>query len=153
MENGNQDKTKIEDHLFATIIMPGKLYVYWQLQDEKLRFIGKYFYIPEEQLMMRLRLCEFPSGRVIHEVSLRKGVSSWLFKGIRATSNYQVEIGIETKTDKFFPMLRSNVINQNTNMLEPVDKQYLPAWSGNVSTYTYYENLEGSIFNEGLGKL
>jgi hypothetical protein len=146
VENGDHDKNKIEDDLVARILTPGKLYVYWQLHDKKVRFIGKYFYIPDEQLVMRLRLYDYPSGRVIHELILRNGVTSWLFKGIKATNNYQVELGIELKADKFFPMLRSNIIIQNPDILKEADKLHRPAWSGNVSTYTYYENFEGSIF-------
>lgn len=145
MTNSNQQLNKIEDHLKAKILSPGKLFVYWHLQEEKVRFMGKYFLIPDEQLILALRLSDHGSRAVIHEAILRPGVSSWLFKGVNATSNYQVELGLRHQTETFFPMLRSNVIIQNPNIQIEEDKPLLPGWSGKVSTYTYYENLEGSI--------
>ncbi|MBT2677497.1 DUF4912 domain-containing protein [Bacillus sp. ISL-35] len=145
MANSNQQLNKIEDHLKAKILSPGKLFVYWHLQEEKVRFIGRYFLLPDSQLTKALRLYDFDSGAVIHEAILRHGVSSWLLKGVNATSNYQIELGIKPKTDTFFPMLRSNVIIQNSFNQKAGNKPLLPGWCGKVSTYTYYENLEGSI--------
>lgn len=136
---------KLQDHLVARILTPGKLFVYWQLQDEKVRFICDYFYIPEEQLIKTLRLYDQDSRKVIHEVVLRHDVSSWLFKGIKPTGNYYVELGIKRSTETFFPLLKSNsAIQHNDNQLK-AEKPPSPGWAGKVSTYTYYENLEGSI--------
>lgn len=145
MAERNHYINKLQDRLVARILTPGKLFVYWELQDEKVRFISEYFYIPEEQLIRTLRLYENDSREVIHEVVLRQGVSSWLFKGIKPTCNYYVELGIKRSTETFFPLLKSNsVIQHNDNQLKAA-KPLSPGWSGKVSTYTYYENLEGSI--------
>ncbi len=145
MANSNQQPKKIEDHLEARILSQGKLFVYWHLQEKKVRFIGKYFLIPEEQLILALRLYDINLGSVVSEAILRHGVSSWLFKGVNATSNYQVELGIIRGAERFFPMLRSKVIIQNPGIQREDCKPLLPGWSGKVSTYTYYENLEGSL--------
>ncbi|MFT9597834.1 DUF4912 domain-containing protein [Mesobacillus sp.] len=136
---------KLQDHLVAKILSPGKLFVYWQLQDKKVRFICDYFYIPEEQLVKTLRLYNHNSRKVIHEVVLRHGVSSWLFKGIKPAGNYYVELGIKRSTETFFPLLKSNSAIQNNDSQINADKPLSPGWVGKVSTYTYYENLEGSI--------
>ncbi|WP_213368603.1 DUF4912 domain-containing protein [Mesobacillus boroniphilus] len=138
--------SKLQDHLVARILTPGKLFVYWQLQDEKVRFICEYFYIPEVQFIKTLRLYEHDSRKVIHEVVLRQGVSSWLFKGIKPNSNYYVELGIKRSTETFFPLLKSNSIIQDHDSQSKSDKPISPGWTGKVSTYTYYENLERSIF-------
>lgn len=137
--------SKLQDHLVARILAPGKLFVHWQLQDEKVRFICKYFYIPEEQLDKTLRLYDHNSRKVIHEVVLRHGVSNWLFKGIKPTGNYYVELGIKQNIETFFPLLESNSVIQHNDDQPKVDKPLSTGWAGKVSTYTYYENLEGSI--------
>jgi hypothetical protein len=136
---------KLQDHLVARLISPGKLYVYWQLQDEKVRFICEYFYIQEDQLIKTLRLYDHDSRKVIHEVVLRHGVTIWLFKGIKPTGNYYVELGIKRSTETFFPLLKSNSAIQHNDIKLKADKPLSPGWAGKVSTYTYYENLEGSI--------
>lgn len=144
MTEGSQYTNQIQDHLVARILLPGKLFVYWQLQDEKVRFVGQYFYIPEGQLIKTLRLYDHDSGIVLHESVLRQGVDSWLFKGIKPTSNYFVELGIKREGDRFFPLLKSNVIVQDVNSQGRANKKASPPWAGNVSTYTFYENLKGS---------
>lgn len=145
MAERGQYINKLQDHLAARILSPGKLFVYWQFQDEKLQFICNYFYIQEEQLIKTLRLYEHDSRKVIHEVVLRQGVSSWLFKGIKPTGNYYVELGIKRCSEAFFPLLKSNSIIQDQDSQLKAGKPVSPEWAVNVSTYTYYENLEGSI--------
>lgn len=136
---------KLPDHLVARILSPGKLFIYWQLQDEKVLFICNYFYMQEEQLTKTLRLYELDSREVLHEVFLPHGVSSWLFKGIKSTGNYYVELGIRRGAKAFFPLLKSNTIIQEEGSLLKMGKPISPEWDGQVSTYTYYENIEGSI--------
>lgn len=136
---------KLQDHLVARILSPGKLFVYWQLQDEKVQFICKYFYMQEEQLIKTLRLFEYDSRQILQEVVLRQGVSSWLFKGVKPTGNYYLELGIKRSTERFFPLLKSNFIIQGDDSQLNACKPISPQWAGKVSTYTYYENLEGSI--------
>lgn len=145
MTESRHYNNKLQDHLVARILSTGKLFVYWQLQDEKVQFICKYFYIPEEQLIKTLRLYEHDSRKVINEVVLREGVSSWLFKGIKPAGNYNVELGIKRSTEAFFPLLKSNSIIQDHVSQFKADKPISPEWAENVSTYTYYENLEGRI--------
>lgn len=153
MRKSNQYSDKIQDHLHSRVIAPSKLFVYWQLMDEKIRFICKYFYIPDEQLILTLRLNDHASGKVVQEVVLRQGVSSWLFKGIKPNVNYMAELGIRRSSEAFFPLLKSNVIIQDVTILKNEGKPNLPGWVGKVSTYTYYENLEGSSSSsEGLTK-
>ena len=145
MAERTHDINKLQDYLVARLLSPEKLFVYWKHQDEKVRFICQYFYIPEEQLIITLRLYDQDSREVIHEVTLRQGVSSWLFKGIKPTGNYYVELGMKRGTETFFPLLKSNSIIQDSASTLKEDKPISPRWTGKVSTYTYYENFEGSI--------
>lgn len=136
---------KLQDQLVARSLSPGKLLVYWQLQDEKVKFIGDYFYIPEDKIIRSLRLFEQDSRRVLQEVILRPDVSSWMFKGIKHNGNYYVELGVKRSLETFLPLLQSNsIILDGSNHLTTVQPP-APGWVGKVSTYTYYENLEGSI--------
>ncbi|MBT2643785.1 DUF4912 domain-containing protein [Bacillus sp. ISL-41] len=136
---------KLQDKLVARILSTGKLLVYWQLQDEKVRFICEYFYMPEDQAIKSLRLIEHGSSRVLHEAVLPQGVSNWIFKGIKPDVNYYVELGVKRSPETFVPLLRSNSIIQDDDFQLTSDQPPSPRWAGKVSTYTYYENLEGSI--------
>ena len=144
MTGKNHNKYKLQDQLVARILSTGKLLVYWQLQDEKVRFICEYFYLPEDQVIKSLRLIEHGSSRVLHEVILPQGVSNWIFKGIKG-GNYYVELGVKRSPDTFLPLLRSNAIIQDDHFQLTEARPPSPRWTGKVSTYTYYENLEGSI--------
>ena len=136
---------KLQDQLVTRSLSPGKLLVYWQMQDEKIRFIGDYFYIPEDKIIRSLRLYEYNSRSVLQEVILRPGVSSWVFKGIKPSGNYYVELGVKRSPETFLALLKSNSIIQDDSIHVTAAQPHAPGWAGKVSTYTYYENLEGSI--------
>lgn len=150
----NDGSTKEPEHLAAQFLPENKLDVFWQLQDEKVNFMADYFNLSGGEAVRALRLYETaaPTGErwgkiCILEVILRHGVTGWLFKGINEKRNYVVEFGIKQNEDDFFPMLRSNAIILNTEAIYPEAPDLTaetPRWSGQVSTYTYYENLEGS---------
>lgn len=142
--------SKTYDYLSARILLPGKLFVYWQLQDEKVQFMCSYFNIPDKRTVKTLRLYDLAYGRndsCIQEIVLRQDVSSWLFKGVSENRSYVVELGIKLNEEKFFPVLRSNEIISSFNSIELKENicdQQSPEWVGQVSTYTYYDTLEGS---------
>lgn len=153
MAKYNNCLSKESDHLAARILSPDKLFVFWQLQDEKVKFMADYFNLPEAKTVKSLRLFEITTSEgTMHstgilEVILRQGVSSWLFKGISEKRNYVVELGIKRNEEDFFPLLRSNPIILNIKSItrERCDHPLTsPEWSAQVSTYTYYENIEGS---------
>lgn len=141
------------DYLSARILSSDKLFVFWKLQDEKVKFMADYFNLAETKTVKSLRLYEITTSEgtlhstVILEVILRKSVSSWLFKGISEKRNYAVELGIKRNEEDFFPMLRSNPIILNVKLITPERRSNpltSPEWTAHVSTYTYYENIEGS---------
>lgn len=149
-KNGSTAKL---DHLAARILSPDKLFVFWLLQEDKVKFMANYFNLPEDKTIQSLRLYEMNTSKGkmhsknILEVILRQGVSSWLFKGISEKRNYIVELGIKRDEECFFPLLRSNPIILNDHSITPERSDHgliSPEWSGQVSTYTYYENIEGS---------
>lgn len=145
MTEKNHKIYKLQDQLVARILNTDKLLVYWLLQDEKVRFICEYFYLPEEGVIKSLRLIEQGSRRVLHEAVLPQAASSWIFKGIKPGVNYYVELGVKRSPETFLPLLRSNSIIQDRHFQFAEVQQPSPRWDGKVSTYTYYENLEGSI--------
>jgi hypothetical protein len=146
--------TKTYDRLSARILSPGKLFVFWQLQDEKVQFLSNYFNIPVKRTVKTLRLYDLANGRhdgCIQEIVLRQGVTSWLFKGVSENRSYVVELGIMLNEEKFFPVLRSNEIISSLNSIgskENIRDQQFPEWVGLVSTYTYYDTLEGRAESE-----
>ncbi|WP_210365939.1 DUF4912 domain-containing protein [Bacillus sp. REN3] len=154
MEQSNKQAIAIPDFLAVHHITSDKLYAFWQIEEAKVRFIIKYFNLGEDTAVRSLRLFDLTgagSNRVesscIHEAILRPEAKSWLFKGVREGHTYMAELGIKYNDDRFFPLLRSNILNgadgKNTGAGQEVDFR-IPTWTGRVSTYTYYEDLEGS---------
>ena len=153
MKEQNNRATKMKDHLAVRILSPGQLFAFWELQEEKIQFICKYFNIPEERAMKCLRLYDITTTNIngsnadcIHEVILRPDATNWLFKGLSESRDYVVEIGVMRNEESFFPVLRSNeMISKVRSIGSPaVDTiWHSPDWVGKVSTYTYYENVEG----------
>jgi hypothetical protein len=146
----------VMDHLVAQPLSPNRLFVFWQLDDKKIAFICRYFNSNPNTIVLTLRLYELTftveSGgkpKLIQEVILRPEISSWLFKGVKYNGDYLVELGIIRPEGTFFPMLRVNKVksklsssNSPGGVREFAEKT--PVWSDSVSTYTYYENVEGS---------
>ncbi|WP_423407404.1 DUF4912 domain-containing protein [Heyndrickxia sp. MSNUG] len=154
MAKHNNFSISESDYLSARILSSDQLFVFWKLQDEKVKLMADYFNLPETKTVKSLRLYEITTSEgtmhstVILEVILRKSVSSWLFKGISEKRNYEVELGIKRNEEDFFPMLRSNPIILNVKSITPERCKHpltsSPEWTEKVSTYTYYENIEGS---------
>lgn len=146
---------KVADFLEAVLISEDKLSIFWQLQKDKVQFIRNYFILEEKETPLFLRLCSLAGDRrkngVLHEVVLRPDAESWLFKGLAVGLQYVAEIGLYHKNGSFFPLLRSNTvagIDKAELEADFTSGRELPEWTGNVSTYTYYENLEGSRCGE-----
>jgi hypothetical protein len=149
-EQKNTDCLQL-DYLAARILSPGKLFVFWQLKEETVRFMAKYFNLDEQRIMISLRLYDAASSGqkdgLIHEMVIRPGITSWLFKGVSESRSYLAELGIMRGGESFFPLLRSNCIqsnNRSRDFLYSRTHSSAPQWDGKVSTYTYYQDLEGS---------
>lgn len=153
MKRQIRSENKMKDHLAVRILSPGQLFAFWQLQEEKIQFICKYFNLPEERTMKCLRLYDITTTKIngsnpscIYEVILRPEATNWLFKGLSESRDYVVEIGIMRNEESFFPVLRSNEMISKVKFVgsPAVDTiRHSPEWVGKVSTYTYYENVEG----------
>ncbi|HAQ06617.1 MAG TPA: hypothetical protein DCR24_03480 [Bacillus bacterium] len=154
MKGQKRYENKMKDYLAVRVLTPGKLFAFWQVNEDKLQFICKYFNIPNGRAVKSLRLYDITPNNLevakagcIHEVVLRPEDSSWLFKGISPSRDYVVELGIMRTEQCFFPVLQSNKM---ISQVKPKDSAavgslYLPPdWTNQVSTYTYYENVEGS---------
>lgn len=154
MKRKIRSQNKMKDYLAVRILTAGKLFAYWQLNEDKLQFISKYFNIPKDRAEKSLRLYDITPNKLgivnaccIHEVVVRPEDSSWLFKGVSTSRDYVVELGIMRTEESFFPVLRSNKMISQVNQMDAaavVSLQQPPEWAGQVSTYTYYENVEGS---------
>lgn len=150
MTEQNNTVWKQSDHLSARLLSPDKLFVFWQLSEEKIGFIAKYFNIEEKSIVTSLRLLDGAlAGQktgMIHEMVIRPGTESWLFKGLSDKHSYYAELGIIREGMSFFPLLRSNTVSsQNIHAANSPGSQFVPPqWDGRVSTYTYYDDLEGS---------
>lgn len=148
MTEQNNTIWKQSDHLSARLLSPDKLFVFWELSCEKIGFIAKYFDMEEKSIVTSLRLFDVAlagqKSGMIHEMVLRPGTASWLFKGLPENRSYYAELGIIRGETSFFPLLRSNTVSSHIHSAEAPHSQTIPPqWDGRVSTYTYYEDLEG----------
>lgn len=125
-----------------------RLYVFWQLEEEKVRFISKFFDLQDHQFNRFLRLHVYNERKQesIFEVMLRPGQSSWIFKGVSKDDSFLAEIGLNYQEGSFFPLLRSiEHAGEGTSRKQSRDSgDNHPNWTSKVSTYSYYEDLEGS---------
>jgi hypothetical protein len=83
-----------------------------------------------------------------HEVILSDH-SEWTFKGLKPGKVYCVDLGIKITDTHFIPLLRSEALytSEESPSQEKSESEVQPAWTVNVSTYTYYESV-----SEGEGK-
>jgi glycosyltransferase involved in cell wall biosynthesis len=154
------EDTAKSNGLAAKLVASNQIHASWWLSQADKEFIGRYFERPYKQFFQILRiydvtLVEFNghNANQFYEIILRPEQDHWLIKGLKTNHVYCLELGIKLSGASFFPILRSNVIevpgsssmnvtdlNEAANLCQ-AEENVLPTWSGQVSTYSYYEHL------------
>lgn len=152
-ENIVQNQSK--DHLTLTRSSDDKAKVSWRLSIQKVKMLSLYLDKPVSSLRKSLRIYDVTgvvfdgaNGVCDHEVILSDH-SEWTFKGLKPGKVYCVELGIKITDTHFIPLLRSEALYTSEDSLSQgkSESEVQPAWTVNVSTYTYYESV-----SEGEGK-
>ncbi|WP_370222070.1 DUF4912 domain-containing protein [Cytobacillus sp.] len=149
---------QMKDQLILTRLRADKVKVIWKLSRHKEKMASLYLDEPVSSMRKSLRIYDvtgiiFDGANAVsdHEVILSHQ-SEWIFKGLKPSKVYCVELGIKLTESHFFPLLRSEAIHTSEEMIYQSsgkgDAEKQPAeWTVNVSTYTYYESM-----SEGEGK-
>ncbi|WP_282172634.1 DUF4912 domain-containing protein [Cytobacillus firmus] len=152
-ENVVQNQSK--DHLTLTRSSDDKARVSWRLSIQKVKMLSLYLDKPVSSLRKSLRIYDvtgvvFDGANAVcdHEVIL-SDYSEWTFKGLKPGKVYCVELGIKITDTHFIPLLRSEALytSEESPSRGKSESEVQPAWTVNVSTYTYYESV-----SEGEGK-
>ncbi|MGN7178358.1 DUF4912 domain-containing protein [Paenibacillus sp. FSL R5-0490] len=152
-ENIVQNQSK--DHLTLTRSSDDKAKVSWRLSIQKVKMLSLYLDKPVSSLRKSLRIYDvtgvvFNGANSVcdHEVILSDH-SEWTFKGLKPGKVYCVELGIKITDIHFIPLLRSEALytSEESPSQGKNESEVQPAWTVNVSTYTYYESV-----SEGEGK-
>ncbi|HYK74523.1 MAG TPA: DUF4912 domain-containing protein [Pseudoneobacillus sp.] len=157
-EDMNVNIIEKKDHyLLSSLTIEQKLVSHWKIATWQKEMIASYFQHKVNQVVIILRVYDvtdiYFNGANAHsyyEFQVAEDRSFWTIKGLKQKRTYITEIGYKVN-HQFFPVLRSNSVFipkmelQHTNSLQMrtfennVGNQ--PNWINNVSTYSYYENI------------
>ncbi|GLB58202.1 DUF4912 domain-containing protein [Cytobacillus sp. NCCP-133] len=143
-----------EDKITLTPVSNDKVIAGWKLSVYKENMAAQFFDRPIDSWRKALRIYDVTgvifngeNAQSDHEVALSERDKEWTFKGLKPGRVYCIELGIKLEEDQFFPLLRSSALHSSDAAIEkfPPPKegiQKAAEWSENVSTYTYYENID-----------
>lgn len=122
----------------------------WNIPLPLRNFVECYLNRPFSSLTKAIRLYDAAnfgmngSKEYEQEIIIESHQREWTVNKLKNNRNYYAEVGIKLSTHHFFPILRSNI---TTTGLQESDYERIlsqsvmsQAWSGFVSTYTYYKS-------------
>lgn len=147
----------LKGEMKAKLISLRKLALFWDASNLPKQVIQSYFNVKFDDLIHVIRVYDVSlinfNGRNAHhfyEFSIPYNQGYWFVNGLLPNRSYVAEIGVKLADNRFFPILRSNVIQ--TPKLEitahqPIYRDVIqlhrhedkpPKWTEHVSTYSYY---------------
>lgn len=147
-------KTNQKDGIYTRYLSNDKLFVYWYTATVKLNVVQRFFkqdvgdqiirvYDVTKKILTNEESCPYLDIRVPLQQNY------WTIKGLKENKFYIFELGVLVE-DTFFPIHRTSIVQfeQATTIEEQTSIQLFVTnsrgWNGNVSTYSFYENVEGS---------
>lgn len=150
-----------KDGLMAWLINHHSLVTFWRVSEQKKKLVHFYFEKPYASFLKALRVYDVTdiifNGKNAHstqEIILADNTDNWTLIGLRPSRCYCIELGIKVNEQKFFPLLRSNVVQvprssrEQTGQLKHEISNFAknttspPNWVEHVSTYSYYEKVD-----------
>lgn len=145
-------KTEQKDGIYTQFVSKDKLFVNWYTAQLKIEVIERYFKQAVGDQIIRVydvtkRLENNNESRYL-EIRIPKQHNYWTIKGLKEDKVYFIELGVIVD-NHYFPLHRSSIIpleqaaneEQKSNEMGVTNSR---RWNGNVSTYSFYENVEGS---------
>jgi uncharacterized protein len=152
----SNEKSSADEYLVAKLVAGTKIASFWRIADWQKELVSAYFNMDVSQRPLVLRIYDVTdiifNGSNAHdyfEFYIPENKTYWVIKGIQANRNYLTEIGYRLNDQRFFPILRSNTIKGQTqkDLYSVLENETLnraiPNWTEKVSTYSYYENING----------
>lgn len=149
-----------ESYLVTKLLSEHKLVSYWKMAPWQKHLITSYFNQDINLNIIIFRIYDVTdiyfngsNAHSLYEFQLSEESNEWTIKGIKPGRSYLTEIGYKIKQHHFFPVLRSNAVHNLPEGLdqlpstpphwETMTNQQLdqPIWKEQVSTYSYYENI------------
>jgi uncharacterized protein len=157
----SKDKTYKEDqYLVSRLVEDYKIASFWKIAPWQKQLVTSYFNIDLNQRYVVFRIYDVTdiifngsNAHSVFEFQLPENKTYWIIKGIKPGRSYVTEVGYRLDQHQFFPILRSNAIHGHKTLVEKNEDRLLnreeiqknmadkPNWVGNVSTYSFYENI------------
>lgn len=154
----NSLKNQKRDQCILEVQSPWTLYCYWELSDLKKNMVQHHLNNEWSSLKLKLRLYDITAlsfnGHNAHgyqDFYTQEGSNQTVFLHVLSNKTYCVDVGFVTSEDYFFVLLRSNQVDTpvalqtETSLITKAvsnwkkDKDDLPSWIDNFSSYSYYE--------------
>ncbi|MFD2446064.1 DUF4912 domain-containing protein [Bacillus sp. CGMCC 1.16607] len=149
-----------KNYLVLTLTKDQKLASDWKIAQWQKEVVVSFFQEKVNQSIIIFRIYDVTdlhfNGSNAHsyfEYYLKEEQSSWVVKGVKPGRTYVTEIGFKIYPNHFFPILRSNAVTMacptshklsGKDCVKPLYQNMStgkPDWRQNVSTYSYYENV------------
>ncbi|WP_442594932.1 DUF4912 domain-containing protein [Neobacillus sp. D3-1R] len=150
---------QLEHFLISDLTVENKLFSQWYIAKWQKEMVSFYFNQVANQKIMIFRVYDvtdiYFNGANAHsyyEFQLPEGRTNWTVKGLKKDRTYLTEIGFNVN-QHYFPILRSNAVHIHKdedkinyhNQLQMItienNDETQPNWIDQVSTYSYYENI------------
>ncbi|MDQ0269448.1 hypothetical protein J2S17_001319 [Cytobacillus purgationiresistens] len=145
------EKKDGNDYIVASYPNEQQLVVTWAVSEQKCTLVSSYFNHAFAEFIKALRIYDVTSivfnganAHTCHEVFVREDSKQWTITGLNKHRSYCVEWGIKLNENKFFPILRSNIVQALfPEHMKPSDSGgrsdgQSPEWKEYVSSYSYY---------------
>jgi len=133
--------------LMLQVKNPKWIHMYWEYTDERLRNIlsqSNYNEIEEAPLILRVYDLTINDQDNYYDIDITKDHDSWYLGGLTPDHKYKVELGILTKDQDFYSILKSNSVKTPANDVSDIVAE---EWM------TVNEDLERIYILSGVGEL
>ncbi|WP_066049669.1 DUF4912 domain-containing protein [Robertmurraya korlensis] len=147
-------KTKEKDGIHTRVFAEDKLFVYWHTSPLKTNMLNRFFKQSVSGQIMRVY--DVTKQEVTNnesypylEIRVPDQQNYWRLKGLKEHKVYILELGLLIE-GHYFPVHRSEFIHlKKADFIQEQKSPHMVAtnsrgWTGNVSTYSFYEDVEGS---------
>jgi hypothetical protein len=147
-------KTNENDGIFTRYLSDNKLFVYWYTASVKKNVVQRFFKQDVGDQIIRVydvtkkSLTSVKSYPYL-DIRVPKQQNYWTIKGVKENKSYIFELGFLLE-GIYFPIHRSRMVqfDEASSLEEQTPIQLFMTnsrgWNENVSTYSFYENVEGS---------
>lgn len=147
-------KTNEKDGVYTRYLSNNKLFIYWYTAPVKIDVIQRFFKQDVGVQIIRVydmtkKILTSVKSYPYLDIRVPLQQNYWTIKGLKENKSYIFELGVLVE-DNYFPIHRSSIVQfeEGSSLEEQTSKQLFVTnsrgWNENVSTYSFYETVEGS---------